>query len=113
MDRFDQIVTIPMVSGSCNYLNSDTKRIVRVAKLVRPVQQAGQNQRQLHLQVLFDPSLREEVREVRGQAGCVCGRGGGWRVSLSWVMAESSRWCSLEQIGVARVRVPRWILSKV
>ena len=24
-------------------------------------------------------------------------------MSLSWVMAESSRWCSLEQTGVARV----------
>lgn len=43
---------------------------------------------------------REEVREVRGQAGCVYGGGG---VSLSWVMAESSRWRSLEQIGFLHV----------
>lgn len=42
---------------------------------------------------------------MRGQAGvCVCVGRGGWRVSSSWVMAGSSRWCSLEQIGVAHVR---------
>jgi len=38
------------------------------------------------------------------QAGCVCrrwGREGG--VSLCWVMAESSRWCSSERIDVAHV----------
>lgn len=45
---------------------------------------------------------------MRGQAGgvcvCLCVWGeGGWRVSSSWVMAGSSGWCSLEQIGVAHV----------
>lgn len=49
-----------------------------MAKPAHPVQQAGQNQRQHHLQVLFDPSLRGGGGgEVRGQAGCVCGREGG------------------------------------
>lgn len=49
---------------------------------------------------------------MRGQAGCVCvWEGGGWRVSLSWVMAESSRWCSLEQIGVRTCSDKRCMLS--
>lgn len=62
-------------------------------------------------------------KQVRINAGVICryhltqvwGGGGegsegagraciwGWRVSLSWVMAESSRWCSLEQIGFPHV----------
>ena len=41
----------------------------------------------------------------------MCVGGGGWRVNLSWVMAESSRWCSLEQIGVATCSDQRWMLS--
>lgn len=43
--------------------------------------------------------------EGAGEGTCVWEGGGvgGRRVSLNWVMAESSRWCSLKQKGVAQV----------
>lgn len=84
----------------CNNQNFDTNCSVCVAKPVRPVHQAGQNQRWRHLQVPSDPSLRGR-RWGKWGAGRACVWG--WRVSLSWVMAESSRWCSLEQIGFPHV----------
>lgn len=100
MDRFYQIVTIQIVSSSkthytdiqilyCKYLNYNTKCIVLCGK----TGQSGDNKQiRNNANIICKYYLTQVCGEEVG-AGRLCvwegrGRGG----SLSWVMAESSRW---------------------
>lgn len=55
----------------------------------------------------FESGLRWRGEGSEGQAGLCEGRG--WRVSVSGVRAESSGWCSIEQMGDVKEKLQKQI----